>query len=760
VIEITENNPVVEVQEVAPNEIVVTETSFTIELTGQGAQGIAGQGVPMGGTAGQVLTKIDGVDYNTQWETPDTVITDHTLLSNIGTNTHAQIDSHIASTSNPHPVTKSQVGLGNVDNTSDLNKPISTATQTALNNKSDLGHTHPLSDLQQSGASTNQVPQWNGSAWVPANMSSGVTDHTLLSNIGTNTHAQIDSHIASTSNPHSVTKSQVGLGNVVNLDTSTTANITDSTNKRFVTDANLTVINNTSGTNTGDQDLSGYELLSNKATDLTVLNNTLYPTTQAVQNAINSAVSASEIFMLSGTNSDISGYESMPELSVYTSGALATVSQTVTTSPTLLEEFATNVGYPNVTSIPVGLFTAHFETQKSAGSNNYFCYFQVFKRTSGGTETLLLTSDNSSQSALNTVVQHTLVAFNSSVITLNATDRVVMKVYARMVSSSATITLRWDSNTDARLQLPLSPLGYVPEDRANKSTSTSLGTSDTLYPSQNAVKSYVDSTASTLQTNINNKVNISGDNMTGNLSLPNIIVNDGSDGYIMLQTQSSLPPSTTTDNGVQIYSIDNEHFSIRSTIGIGAQTMSLRLSELTADRILRFRDQDGYIQTDNLKSARIWVGDASNNAQEVELSGAIAIDNVGLTSINDDIITNAMVNDNAQIAGTKLRPTVAALIDAATISVNASGGNQFAVTLGGNRTLGNPTGAYNGQLLLFVIRQDGAGGRTLAADTKYRFNDTFSDFELNSAAGKTTYILCRYHSTDDKFDVLDIRRMD
>jgi hypothetical protein len=37
---------------------------------------------------------------------------------------------------------KSDVGLSNVDNTSDLNKPISTATQTALNNKSNIGHTH------------------------------------------------------------------------------------------------------------------------------------------------------------------------------------------------------------------------------------------------------------------------------------------------------------------------------------------------------------------------------------------------------------------------------------------------------------------------------------------------------------------------------------------------------------------------------------------------------------------------------------------
>ena len=55
-------------------------------------------------------------------------------IAKISTNETA-INNHIANTSNPHSVTKAQVGLGNVDNTSDLNKPISTATQTALNGK-------------------------------------------------------------------------------------------------------------------------------------------------------------------------------------------------------------------------------------------------------------------------------------------------------------------------------------------------------------------------------------------------------------------------------------------------------------------------------------------------------------------------------------------------------------------------------------------------------------------------------------------------
>ncbi|UOF77967.1 hypothetical protein [Caudoviricetes sp.] len=48
------------------------------------------------------------------------------------------------------------------------------------------------------------------------------------------------------------TKTTVGLSNVQNVDTTTTANITDSINKRFITDAQQTVLSNTSGTNTGD----------------------------------------------------------------------------------------------------------------------------------------------------------------------------------------------------------------------------------------------------------------------------------------------------------------------------------------------------------------------------------------------------------------------------------------------------------------------------------------------------------------------------
>ena len=67
-----------------------------------------------------------------------------TQNTNIQTNTD-DIGSHISNINNPHQVTKAQIGLGNVDNTNDLSKPVSTATQTELNKKVDKTTTTDVS---------------------------------------------------------------------------------------------------------------------------------------------------------------------------------------------------------------------------------------------------------------------------------------------------------------------------------------------------------------------------------------------------------------------------------------------------------------------------------------------------------------------------------------------------------------------------------------------------------------------------------------
>ncbi len=54
----------------------------------------------------------------------------------------ASLISHVGNTSNPHTVTKAQVGLGNVNNTADADKPISTLVANALADKASTTHNH------------------------------------------------------------------------------------------------------------------------------------------------------------------------------------------------------------------------------------------------------------------------------------------------------------------------------------------------------------------------------------------------------------------------------------------------------------------------------------------------------------------------------------------------------------------------------------------------------------------------------------------
>lgn len=54
-------------------------------------------------------------------------------LNDVISNVSASLTSHINDTDNPHSVNKEDIGLGNVDNTSDMDKPVSTAQQAAIN---------------------------------------------------------------------------------------------------------------------------------------------------------------------------------------------------------------------------------------------------------------------------------------------------------------------------------------------------------------------------------------------------------------------------------------------------------------------------------------------------------------------------------------------------------------------------------------------------------------------------------------------------
>jgi hypothetical protein len=85
---------------------------------------------------------------------------------------------------------------------------------------------------------------------------------------------------------------------------------------------------------------------------------------------------------------------------------------------------------------------------------------------------------------------------------------------------------------------------------------------------------------------------------------------------------------------------------------------------------------------------------------------------IGPASVGDSALDES---GSTGIVGSKsLNVTSVPLTDASLITTDASLSNIFTVTLGGNRTLANPTNLVTGGVYAWVISQDGSGSRTLA----------------------------------------------
>jgi hypothetical protein len=159
------------------------------------------------------------------------------------------VDTSAAETKKITPTAlKTALALNNVDNTSDANKPVSSATQTALDAKqatlvsgTNIKTVNNTSLLGSGNISISSAVAWGG---VTGTLSNQTDLQTALD-------GKVDENSAITG----ATKTKItydAKGLVTAGADATTADIADSTNKRYVTDAQLVVVGNTSGTNTGD----------------------------------------------------------------------------------------------------------------------------------------------------------------------------------------------------------------------------------------------------------------------------------------------------------------------------------------------------------------------------------------------------------------------------------------------------------------------------------------------------------------------------
>jgi hypothetical protein len=130
-------------------------------------------------------------------------------------------------------------------------------------------------------------------------------------------------------------------------------------------------------------------------------------------------------------------------------------------------------------------------------------------------------------------------------------------------------------------------------------------------------------------------------------------------------------------------------------------------------------------------------------------AGQLSISGVVLTTTSQSVAGVKTFTDALDLA-------TEALADAATITVDAASANKFDVTLGGNRTIANPTNPIDGRVIIFRLRQDATGSRVVTWGSDYRFRGDLAagNVTLSTAATVVDRVAFEYVSTDGKWDCI------
>jgi len=199
------------------------------------------------------------------------------------------------------------------------------------------------------------------------------------------------------------------------------------------------------------------------------------------------------------------------------------------------------------------------------------------------------------------------------------------------------------ATTDANWSISNVGIGFVPENVANKSTDVNLGTSDVYYPSQNAVKSYVDAQVLAVfpytPENIANK----NDDITAN---PSSTVLYPSNKAVADYVNLGINLQTATDNG----NITTNDIHVYNVIDSSNATDSSAayLNNVVGDGgVVGIKKADG--TTAEIKATNIT---ANRNYELPNTSGTLALLSDIPTSSSWDLTGNAGINPVTNFIGT------------------------------------------------------------------------------------------------------------
>ena len=163
-----------------------------------------------------------------------------------------------------------------------------------------------------------------------------------------------------------------------------------------------------------------------------------------------------------------------------------------------IASFLTPVGYPNTTTIPAGYWSFYLHSFKDVVNASFDIFCEVYTYTTGGTETLILTTEGADVTTYSPTVSMELTDGYYSGGTIDITDRILVKVRTTN-NGSQTNTLSFFTEGQQHYSY-----GITPFSNFNALTCETLSGCTTIVNLEN------------------NKVNKSGDTMTGTLNVPTI----------------------------------------------------------------------------------------------------------------------------------------------------------------------------------------------------------------------------------------------
>lgn len=267
---------------------------------------------------------------------------------------------------------------------------------------------------------------------------------------------------------------------------------------------------------------------------------------------------------------------------------------------------------------------------------------------------------------------------------------------------------------------------------------TMAANSDTVIPSQKAVKTLVttlvnalvaaapgaldtldelaaalgddDNFATTVTTALAGKVAKAGDTMTGALSVPDDAYGAGWNGSSEVPTKNAVYDKIEAILLAGGYTDENARDAIGAALQNGTG-ITITVND-AGDTITIAVDPSEVEATDT----EMWTGSSSTK-----------------------IVTPKKMWDAA---------VTVALVDGANIAIDGNTGVNFKVTLGGNRTLDNPTNMKTGQSGIIIVSQDATGGRTLAYGSNWRFPGGAASGGVLSTTANAVDVISYYVRSD------------